>query len=229
MKYLLRLFTLLLAATAGMGTQAMATTEIVYIEASTGNRWKLEEFPQRVGLDDYHIEFHALYQFDKSPALQEVLARGDKPDVVVLQECSVYFPGPLDQYQARLHGWIEQLRAAGIQPVVATTVPPASSLGWWQDFKDFIKVRVLGRESQHAQVVAFNRWLRNLAESENLPLLDLEAATRVSDENRHLRPAFNAGDGIHLNQRAYQELDGLFRNFLRSNPRLSGEVEGRSA
>jgi lysophospholipase L1-like esterase len=162
------------------------------------------------------VEFRALYQFEKAPVVEEILVRGHKPDMVVLQECAVYFPGPLEDYQARFYRWIQQLKAAGIRPVIATTVPPAASQGWWQNLKDFVKVRVLRRESQYAQVVAFNRWLRELAQAEGIALLDLEQALRSSETDLHMHEAFNAGDGIHLNDQAYRALDKLLLELLES-------------
>jgi lysophospholipase L1-like esterase len=135
--------------------------------------------------------------------------------VLVVQECAVYFPGPVDAYKTQYRDWIRQIKAAGIAPVIATTVPPARSQGWWEATKDFVKERILGREGQYDQIVQFNEWLRALARDEAVVLLDLEKTLRIDDRDRHMRDAYNAGDGIHLNESAYRELDRLLYETVR--------------
>ena len=41
--------------------------------------------------------------------------------------------------------------------------------------------------------------------SENISVLDLEAALRVSEIDRALNPAYDSGDGLHQNDLAYTE------------------------
>lgn len=160
--------------------------------------------------EPYRITFLKEYDFDKSALVASAVAGGKPgPDAVVVQECAVYVPGPLEDYKKKYQGWIRQIRAAGAQPIVATVVPPASSQGFVQDTKDFIKVRILGRQSQFEQVKQFNDWLRQLAAQEKLPLIDLEESMRVSESDRHMRREFDSGDGIHVNELAYEKLDGV--------------------
>lgn len=213
----------LLAAIAGSAIfypgmiMAEKKKDIVYIEASTVNRWKLKEFGTRVNDDRYNIETLTIYEFDKTPRVNEALnGRGHKPEVLVVQECSVYFPGDLQDYQAKYRGWIQQIRRAGVMPVIATTVPPAASQGFVEDAKAWVKVTLLGRDSQHDQVARFNDWLRTLARDLDVPLFDLEALTRKSETERVMREEFNAGDGIHLNAVAYSMLDREFHRFLQT-------------
>jgi hypothetical protein len=104
--------------------------------------------------------------------------------------------------------------ARGLRPVIATVVPPARSQGWWQGAKDFVKQRVLRRPSRFEQVVAFNDWLRALGAELAVPVLDLELLLRVSAEDRHMRPEYDAGDSIHLASVAYQRLDKDLLEFL---------------
>jgi hypothetical protein len=100
--------------------------------------------------------------------------------------------------------------------VIATVVPPARSRGWWQDAKDYIKKRLLGRPGQLEQVVAFNEWLRTLGTERRIPVLDLERLLRVGAEDRHMRAEYNEGDGIHLAPVAYQRPDKVLVEFLDS-------------
>ncbi|KAB7622853.1 hypothetical protein [Alkalilimnicola sp. S0819] len=193
---------------------AMAEQRIVYIEASTVHRWKLEQLPERMALENVSIRVHRIHGFDKSAAVAAVLGSGERPDLVVLQQCSVYFPGELGDYRRKTLSWLEQLEGQGITVALATTVPTAASLGWWQDFKNLVKTRLLGREGQQEQITNFNTWLRQLAAQRRLPLFDPEAALRQAEPPGYLDPAYDAGDGIHLNARGYERLDRVFYRFL---------------
>ncbi len=187
---------------------------IVYIEASIGSNWKLEAFADRSKIINLTIEFHDVYNFDKSSRLKEILARDNKPDAIVIQECSVYFPGDFESYKARYGSWIEEIKKHGVQPVIATTVTPASSFGFYRDFKNFIKKHILGRESQFEQIIRFNDWLKEYADSNGITVLDLEKELRISESDRHMRNIYNYGDGIHLNGEAYRVLDLLLKDTI---------------
>ncbi len=198
---------------------------IVYIEASTVNRWKLDGFAARTGNDRYRLEALREYDFDKTRLVKQVIEIGKRsPDAVVVQECSVYFPGDLDAYKRQYRGWITDIRARGLLPVIATTVPPASRKGWTADTKDFIKERILGKPSQYEQVIAFNEWLRELGRELGVAVFDLEQVLRVSAEDRHMRDEHNEGDGIHLNRSAYELLDRELKVFLDRLDWKSGHV-----
>jgi len=198
-----------------MGELMAESKHVVYIEASTVNNWKLDGFAARTGIERYRFEVLREYDFDKSKLVDQVLAGGpQRPDAVIVQECSTYFPGDMQAYQRMYRGWIENLQARGLRLVIATVVPPARSRSWWQDAKDFIKERLLGRPSRLEQVVAFNEWLRKLGAERKIPVLDLERLLRVSAEDRHMRAEYNAGDSIHLAPVAYQRLDRDLVEFL---------------
>ncbi len=198
-------------------SMAEETVNIAYIEASIGRAWKVEELPKRIGDTRTKIDFYPIYGFDKSEILDKVIKdKSKKVDAIVLQECSVYFPGPLASYKKRYEGWIKKIQYSGIQPIIATTVPPATSKGIVQLTKNFIKEKILGRDSRYEQIVDFNNWLRELAKAENLLLFDLEAGLRVNDTDRHMHEQFNSGDGVHLNDVAYKKLDVLFSDFLQA-------------
>lgn len=197
------------------GTVAASGMDIVYIEASTLRRWNLDEFTQRAGNAGFGIESRYVYNFDKSTELDRVLGSRERvPDAVVIQECSTYFPGDLGAYKDLYRGWIRRLKDANAIPVIATTVPPAASRTLFQHVKEFVKLKVLGRPDGYEQIVQFNQWLRELSESEGVPLFDAEKVTRKSESDRHMRADFDSGDGSHLNTVAYAALDREFLSFL---------------
>lgn len=197
------------------GSTGSGKVRIVYIEASTGRRWQLEDLPRRLGDERFQVQFLPEYAFDKSAQVAAALAApAGPPAAIVLQECSVYFPGPLAEYQRLFHRWVQDIRAAGVTPIVATVIPPARHRSWVQELKEFVKVTFLGREKQHEQVLAFNAWLRRLAQDEKLLLLDLELALRSSSSDAHLNSEFDVGDGIHVNAAAYAVLDRLLGQTL---------------
>ncbi len=199
----------------GSGDVMAGQKSIVYIEASTVNHWKLGDFDRRVHNDDYKIKTMTLYDFDKTPRVDSALGEKPKPNVVIVQECSTYFPGDLQVYKRKYQSWIQQIRKAGVVPVIATTVTPAASHGFTEDLKEFIKVKILGRESQYDQIVEFNKWLRQLAKQDNVTLFDLEKYTRISDTDRHMLEEYDSGDGTHPNAVAYQMLDKELLSMLK--------------
>jgi hypothetical protein len=190
---------------------------IVYIEASIGRAWKLDQFSERTQWRGGKIQFVAVYDFDKSAAVTKALTSSEwKPDVIVLQECSTYFPGSLDEYKKSYRGWIRQIKEAGATPVIATTVPAAMPSGWVAVTKEFVKTKVLGKTGQLAQLGEFNDWLREIGNQEGIPVLDLERAMQEGANDRSLRKEFDVGDGTHLNEKAYQVLDGRLAELMRS-------------
>jgi len=197
------------------GALVAESKHVVYIEASTVNRWKLDGFSSRTGNDRYRVEALREYDFDKSRLVKQVLAPGQqRPDAVIVQECSVYFPGDLEAYKRQYRGWISDIRAHGLTPVIATVVPPAHRKGAVASTKDFIKERILGRPSKFQQVVAFNDWLRALGQEMGVAIFDLERILRISSEDRHMRDEYDEGDGIHVNRAAYDLLDRELQAFL---------------
>jgi len=189
--------------------------DIVYIEASTAKAWKIDKFPERAEMSDkLDITFFPVYSFDKQSTINEVINSDKKPDIIILQECSVYFPGDLSEYKGMVMSWVDKIRNSNIKPMLATTVPPASSVGFVLDVKNIVKQYILGRDTQFTQVVEFNEWLREYASSNSITLIDLEHKLRQSSENRHMKEEYNAGDGIHVNKQAYEQLDLLFKEVI---------------
>ena len=173
---------------------SVAHKRVVLVGASVGKDWRLHvPFPGLETLD--------IYQFDKTPAVAEALAR--RPDLVILKQCAAYFPlDDPEQGEELVVGWVRTVRAAGVKAALATVVPvtrthaanqPGRAEGLWE----------------------FNRWVRRFAGEQQVPLLDLEAAVRCSAVDRHLDDALHNGDGLHLGWRTYREhLDSLIPPLL---------------
>lgn len=195
---------------------------ILLLGASVGKAWNLSELPQRTGNDRYALESVAYYEYDKSPALEEILMRPKRkfrltrtylkgffkpapqlPDTIILKECAAYFPGDLPTYQALMKQWVERLRGANINVILATVVPVTR-----QD--------QASRPGRIESILAYNDWIREYAAQERLPLLDLEAAVRIDGTDRFLRDDLAIDDGLHLNKQAYDILDQLLQKTLKA-------------
>jgi hypothetical protein len=167
----------------------------------------------------FSAESIPVWQFDKTPAVEEILMRPGvsfrlsraylkslvrpprRPDVVILKECSSYFPGDLQTYQSSIRTWVRDLLAHDIKVVLATVVPVTQA-------------RARRDPGKQETLLAFNRWLRKYAREQDLPVLDLEASLRAEDEGAYLRSEFAAEDGSHLIAPAYAVLDGALYTLL---------------
>jgi len=189
---------------------------VVLLGASVGHDWKIDALPERLGQDSgakwYSFEFVGDYQFDKTQTLRKILQRKqNKPDAILLKECAAYFPGDLNRYQELMKGWIKECKDAGVIPVPTTVVPVIRQHSLMSRIKDAVKY-VLGRPTSGMQlerIMQYNDWIRNYAAGEKLAVLDLEAAVRISAEDRSLRMDLHSGDGLHLNEGAYRLLDPI--------------------
>jgi hypothetical protein len=210
--------------------------KVLLIGASVGKAWNLPEWPGRVDDKRFRLESIAVYQYDKSEALDEVLMRPKRkfrltrtylkgffkpapqlPDTIILKECAAYFPGDLERYKTLMAGWVNQVREANIEPVVATIVPVT------REHQTTHPGRIEG-------IRAYNDWIRGYAAQERLPLLDLEAALRTDDTARFLSDDLTNGDGMHLNRKAYDRLDHLLHETLAdaADGRAAGADDGLS-
>lgn len=189
---------------------------VVLLGASVGQAWKIDSLPERLGQNSganrYSFEFVGDYQFDKTQTLRKILQRKqNKPDAILLKECAAYFPGDLTRYQELMKSWVKECRDAGVIPVPTTVVPVIRQQSWMTRMKDAVK-HLLGRPTtgmQLEKITQYNNWIRSYADAEKLTVLDLEAALRVSDDDRSLRTDLHSGDGLHLNPKAYQLLDPI--------------------
>jgi lysophospholipase L1-like esterase len=110
--------------------------------------------------------------------------------------------------------WIDRCLEKNIIPIPTTVVPVTWSHNIINGVKIIIK-RIIGRIgkiyglSRIDSILAYNDWIKEYAQSRGLVVLDLEAALRVSPEDRYLRNELSSGDGLHLNDQAYKILDGI--------------------
>ncbi|MBI3546799.1 MAG: hypothetical protein HY081_09460 [Gammaproteobacteria bacterium] len=188
--------------------------EIVLVGASIGKAWQIEQLGKRESLPGYSFGYVGVNAFDKSPLVEQIIARKQKPDFVMLKECSTYFPGNTEQYHRGVENWVAQLKRAGIRPVLVTTAPVAEPAGVIAKGKIALK-HLFGMHAWMDEISAYNAWLREYAAREQLPLFDLEAVLRISDTNKYLKKEYDIGDMVHLTPAAYKAMDHEFAAFLR--------------
>jgi hypothetical protein len=196
---------------------------VVLIGASIARGWRLEQWPDRVAAPGFTAEALAAWQFDKSEAVQETLMRPalkfrptrtylksllapppPTPGIVILKECSSYFPAPLDRYRQSIREWVGQLQARKV-PVMLATVVPVS------------RTRAAAYPGKLESLLEYNRWLRDYAREQQLPIVDLAAAMSQEHDGRYLEDRYDVGDGTHLNAAAYAVLDQTLRAALCEN------------
>ena len=197
-------------------------TRIILIGASVGQDWKLKDFTERTQTTGYVFESVAVWQYDKTEAIEEVLMRPKRKfhptktylkgffrpspepvDIVILNECAAYFPGDLVQYKELMKKWVSMVRGAGKEVMIATVAPVTET-------------RASKQEGKIESILAFNDWIRRYANEQNITLLDLEAALRKDPETRFLKDELTSGDGTHLNRKAYDILDVLLKDTTRT-------------
>jgi hypothetical protein len=201
-----------------------AQTHIVLVGASIGRQWHIEAWPARVRERRFTAESLAVWQFDKTEAIQELLQRPGRkfrlsrtyfrslldppppaPGIVILKECSSYFPGDLRAYKGAVQAWIRELGSRNIRVILATVAPVTSA-------------RSARDPGKQEGLLEYNRWVRDYARRHNIPVLDLEAALRTPD-GAYLQDGFAAPDGSHLNAAAYAVLDRtLLTTLQREHP-----------
>lgn len=196
------------------------TVHVVLIGASIGQGWHLAEWPTRAKASGFTAESIPAWQFDKTDVVDEVLMRParkfrptrtylkslfqpppSKADMVILKECSSYFPGDLTVYESSIQNWVSRLQAKHIRVTLATVVPVTMA-------------RAEQSPGKQESLVQYNEWVRQYAEQRGITLLDLESALRTDDTGRYLRDEFATSDGSHLNAAAYAVLDDVLRKTL---------------
>lgn len=203
-------------------------THVVLIGASIGQAWRLAGWPLRVHATEFTAESLAAWQFDKNDAVETILLRPKtrfafsraylrslldpppRPDLVILKECSSYFPGPLRDYQDRVSGWVTRLQHHQFRVALATVVPVTGA-------------RAARDAGKQESLLEFNAWVRHYAREHDLLLLDLEAALREESDEAYLQEDFAAPDGSHLNARAYARLDAVLLDALCGAANLSAD------
>jgi hypothetical protein len=216
---------LILAVQASCGPRpddlAPSKKHVLLVGASVGKEWRLAELPLRVPTPQHSFESVAVYQFDKTEALEAAIIRPRRafrltrsyfkslfgppprrPDMVILKECAAYFPGDRTTYEALVAAWVKSLRSAGIAPALATVAPVSRS-------------REARQPGQLAGIMSFNAWLREFATSERLPVVDINAALGGLTGEGYLTDELTSGDGLHLSPAAYRLLDAELVRALR--------------
>ena len=199
---------------------------ITLIGASIGKAWNLSALPGRMNDDRYFFEYVNGGGWDKSAGLKEIVSRQrGKPDAIIIKQCSAYFPGDVELYKGLMKQWVVECRGANIIPILCTVIPvtrlhsftsiPRHILRGRHPFKDGNPFRQLRAE----EVFKFNDWIRDHCRKSSLKFIDLEAAVRMSRENRYLRRDLARLDGLHLKADAYRLLDrmvfGELSDFMR--------------
>lgn len=199
---------------------------VLLVGASVGQGWQLSGLPARKNIENYTFESVAAWQFDKTDAVDEILIRPRRkfrlsrsyfkgffkpspvrPDLVIIKECAAYFPGDFEVYKGLTIKWINQIRAAKIDVMLATVAPVT-------------KEREQKQKGKIEGINKYNEWLRTYAQQEGIPLLDIAATLRSDAERGYLREGLTSGDGLHLNSQAYALLDNLLFETCLSNSNL---------
>ncbi|HZZ93414.1 MAG TPA: SGNH/GDSL hydrolase family protein [Usitatibacter sp.] len=209
-------------ATGSLAAPAGPPKTVVLVGASIGAGWKIDRLPDRTGVTGYDFRYVGVYDFDKTAAIDAIVRGPSKPEVVMIKECSTYFPGNLADYERKMQGWVRMLREAGIAPVLVTTPPLDVPEGTMQRGKEEIK-HLLGRGTASEGIAKFNDWMKAYAAREHIPVFDLEAVLRRAPDNRWMKAEYDSGDRVHLNATGYQAMDRAFTQFLSGEPALRAE------
>jgi hypothetical protein len=196
-------------------------THVILIGASIGRAWNLAEWPCRVGAPDFTAEALAVWQFDKTEAVEEVLLRPARkfhftrtylrslfepspraPNVVILKECSSYFPGDQLWQRRQVRLWLERLQGRGVRTMLATVVPVTAA-------------RATADPAKQASLLEYNRWIREYSQAQSVPVLDLERAVSPEGRDSDLPVEYALPDGTHLNAAGYAALDRALLAALR--------------
>ncbi len=202
-------------------TSSEISRHVVLIGASIGQEWNLSGLSNRMNETRYTFESLQAWQFDKSALIDETLMRPARkfrltagylkslftpspqpPDMIILKECSSYFPGDMRRNKELVQGWVRAIKRKNIGVILATVVPVT-------------KERAHRDPGKQEGIREFNNWLREFAGAQGVPLLDLEGSLSEEDKDKYLRDEFTSGDGSHLNRKAYDILDGLLVKTLR--------------
>ena len=195
---------------ATSGIKPVGPRHIVLLGASVGEAWDISGLPDRTGNSEYSFEYAGEYSADKSERLAGILGRGqDKPDAIIIKECAAYFPGESEKLKTLIRGWVGACRDEDVIPVLATVVPVVRSFPLRVFLLSLLRGKWRYPKGTFETVIEFNDWVRDYAEKEGLVVLDLEAALRTSPSDRHLNGRYARVDGLHINEKAYRELDEI--------------------
>lgn len=170
---------------------------IILVGASVGKEWGFDRLNERMAVDSgVVLGSRTIYEFDKRPEIDAIINLPVPVKAVIIKECAAYFPRDIQDSKENIKSWIDTLRARGIIPVVATTVPVTKA----HDEKN---------PGKFDGIMEYNDFIRRYAYRENLAVLDLEKALRISDVERHLNTDFAQEDGLHVGPEGYKSLDAI--------------------
>jgi len=211
---------------AGMGSKDESAKSLVILGASYAGGW-----PSDRSIAGYRVinkgvggqqSFEMLARFES-----DVLTL--KPDAVIIwgfindvfRSDSTAIDQTLKRTQESIVAMVAMAKKAGITPILATEVTIRGKEGWSESFQALI-ASILGKPSYqdyvNGHVKETNRWLRDLAASEGIALLDLE--TVLVDQQGVRRKDFSRPDGSHISLQGYEALmrysEGRLRALLSS-------------
>lgn len=161
----------------------------------------------------------------------EMLARFDsdvlmvKPDGIIIwgfiNDVFRSDPGRVNEALKRTRdsfvAMVEIAERAGIPLVLATEVTVRGKDNWREVFESLIG-RLLKKPSYqdyvNGHVIEVNRWIRDLAASKGLPLLDFEAV--LADQWHVRKKEFALSDGSHISAAGYEAITNYFEAQLRA-------------
>lgn len=182
---------------------------IVLLGASIGKSWDFPHIGSRINPgNEYVFGNRTVYRFEKDEQINDLVSLSIPVSHVIIKECSAYFPRDVNQSLLQIKSWVAKLQSIGIKPILSTVVPVTEA-------KDD------GSPGKLDSIVKYNNSIRKYGKNSGIPVLDLEKALRLSEDNRHLRGEYAQEDGTHLIKKAYDEvLDPLFLSLLKG--RMTG-------
>lgn len=208
----------------GMDTIAVGSKTLVVLGASYAGGW------------DPTLPVAGYRMVNKGVSGQqsfEMLARfegdvsGLKPDAVIIwgfiNDVFRSDRSQIDQTLRRTResmlAMVELAKKSGISPILATEVTIRTKDGWLEALESMIG-RILGKSSYqdyiNGHVIETNRWIKETAIRENIPLLDFEKV--LADQSGLRRKEFALPDGSHISIRGYEALTQYAQNQLQAVP-----------
>lgn len=177
---------------------------IVFVGASVGKSWDLPHFADRTTDKTRFIGYRTLYEFDKTPIIEDLKTDPVKPEMVIIKECAAYFPRDVEPGIRQVKEWTMTLQKQNIQPVLATVVP-------------ITKARDEKKKGRMDSINKFNAAIRQLGKANNVPVMDLQAVLSDGSAGAYLKEEYAAEDGLHLKPETYKtQLDPFMERFLKA-------------
>lgn len=195
------------------------TRHLLIIGASYAGEWGQPELPgyrvtnKGVGGEE---SWQVAERFERD-------ALGEKPDVVLIwghinditRTTPDQYASAVERAKDSYRRMLAQARAAGVPVILATEITWTTAVGW-RDWHRAAIAWVRGKESYatriNREVKTVNAWLRELAEAEDIPLLDFEQV--VDDGRGGRKPEYTRDDGSHVTPAGYAALTEYARTRL---------------